>query len=107
MMSSFIAQSMVVSIKGAHVGRNIERFHFDKANAAIMAESFPRVTQAAVPTTSAAAAPAVTRAASQRKRFAKYSPEASSNSFRFTGCLAAKLIAACTSSGMVDAESTV
>ena len=72
-----------------------------------IAAALPSVTHAAVPKVSAAAAPAVTSAASHRKRLATYSPDATSNSFSWMGCWAASAIAACTSGGIVDAESTV
>ena len=57
---------------------------------------------AAVPSVSAEAAPAVTMAASQRSRLARYSPALVCNSIKRTGCLAERATAAWTEGGMVD-----
>ena len=72
-----------------------------------IARSLPRVMQAAVDNVSAEAAPSLTKAASQCNRSARYSPAAFCNSIRFTGESAARLMAARTGGGIVEAVRNV
>jgi len=72
-----------------------------------MPHLFASITQAAVPSVNAEAAPADTSAASHLSFWAKYSPDAFCRSARRTGYFAARATAACTDGGIVEAVNAV